>query len=71
MASQVVAPMPGKVIEVNVKVGDKVSEDDPVVMLEAMKIEMPVVAESGGTVTEVLVEPGQTVESEQVLVKID
>ena len=71
MASQVVAPMPGKVIEVMVKAGDQVAEDQPVVMLEAMKIEMPIVAESGGTVAEVLVEPGQTVESEQVLVKID
>jgi len=70
-SGEIVSPMPGKVIEVNVKVGDKVSEDDPVVMLEAMKIEMPIVAEAGGTVSEVLVEPGQTVDSDQVLVKID
>jgi len=71
MAAEVVAPMPGKIIEVNVKVGDQVKEDDPVVIMEAMKIEMPIVAVQSGKVAEVRCEPGQTVESDAVLVTID
>ena len=65
--TQVVAPMVGKVIQVLVNVGDKVEEDQEVVMLEAMKMEMPIVAEQAGKVTEVKVKPGQAVEADQVL----
>ncbi len=71
MAFDVVAPMPGRVVEVQVNVGDTVEEDQPVLILEAMKIEMPIVAEGSGTVKEVLVKPGDTVESEQVLVRVE
>jgi biotin carboxyl carrier protein len=49
-------------------VGDKVSEDDEVAVLEAMKMEMPILSEDEGEVSEVKVEAGQTVEAEQVLV---
>ncbi|MDY0001743.1 MAG: biotin/lipoyl-containing protein [Polyangia bacterium] len=66
--SQVVAPMVGKVIQVLVKVGDRVEENQEVIMLEAMKMEMPIVAEEGGKVTEVKVKEGQSVEADQVLV---
>ena len=71
MAFDVVAPMPGRVVDVQVKVGDAVEEDQPVLTLEAMKIEMPIVAEGSGTVKEVLVQPGDTVESEQVLLRVE
>jgi biotin carboxyl carrier protein len=60
--------MGGKVIKVSVNVGDKVSEDDEVAVLEAMKMEMPILSEDEGEVSEVKVEAGQTVEAEQVLV---
>ena len=63
--------MGGKVIKVSVKVGDQVAEDDEVVVLEAMKMEMPILSEEDGTVAEVKVEPGQTVEAEQVLVVLE
>lgn len=66
--SQIVAPMVGKVIEVLVSVGDSVEENQEVVMLEAMKMEMPIVAEEAGKVAEVQVKPGQSVEADQVLV---
>lgn len=65
--AQVVAPMVGKVIQVLVNVGDRVEEDQEVVMLEAMKMEMPIVAEQAGKVTEIKVKPGQSVEADQVL----
>jgi biotin carboxyl carrier protein len=60
--------MGGKVIKVSVKAGDQISEDDEVAVLEAMKMEMPILSEEDGTVAEVKVEAGQTVEAEQVLV---
>jgi len=60
--------MGGKVIKVSVKVGDQIGEDDEVAVLEAMKMEMPILSEDDGTVAEVKVEAGQTVEAEQVLV---
>jgi len=69
--AEIKAPMGGKVIKVLVNVGDQVAEDDEVVVLEAMKMEMPIVAEEGGTVKEIKVEPGQTVEAEQVLVVLE
>ena len=68
--ADVVAPMVGKVIQVLVAVGDTVEVDQEVVMLEAMKMEMPVVAENDGKVTEVKVSEGQTVEADDVLVVI-
>ncbi|MCP4683248.1 MAG: acetyl-CoA carboxylase biotin carboxyl carrier protein subunit, partial [Desulfobacterales bacterium] len=51
--SDVIAPMGGKVIDVKVKPGDAVNEGDEVVLLEAMKMELPIVAEASGTVKEV------------------
>ncbi|BEQ13990.1 acetyl-CoA carboxylase biotin carboxyl carrier protein subunit [Desulfoferula mesophila] len=66
--AEIKAPMGGKVIKVSVKVGDQIGEDDEVAVLEAMKMEMPILSEDDGTVAEVKVEAGQTVEAEQVLV---
>jgi len=71
MGTQVMAPMVGKIVSVTVKVGDKVIEDDQVAVLEAMKMEMPVVAPITGTVKEVCVTPGQEVEAEAVIAVIE
>ncbi|MFH1033056.1 MAG: biotin/lipoyl-containing protein [Pseudomonadota bacterium] len=62
------APMGGKVIKVSVKAGDAIAEDDEVAVLEAMKMEMPILAEEDGTVAEVKVAAGQTVEADQVII---
>ncbi len=66
--AEIKAPMGGKVIKVSVNVGDSIAEDDEVAVLEAMKMEMPILSEEDGTVAEVKVAAGQTVEAEQVLV---
>ena len=66
--AEIKAPMGGKVIKVSVNVGDQIGEDDEVAVLEAMKMEMPILSEEDGTVAEVKVAAGQTVEAEQVLV---
>ncbi|MBI5523175.1 MAG: acetyl-CoA carboxylase biotin carboxyl carrier protein subunit [Desulfarculus sp.] len=63
----IVAPMGGKVVKISVKPGDSIAEDDEVAVLEAMKMEMPILCEEDGTVAEVKVAPGDTVEAEQVL----
>jgi biotin carboxyl carrier protein len=63
--------MAGKVIEVKVKVGDTVSEDDELLILEAMKMEMPIVASAAGKVTEVKCSKGDSVGADDVLVVIE
>ncbi|MCA1989094.1 MAG: acetyl-CoA carboxylase biotin carboxyl carrier protein subunit [Desulfarculus sp.] len=65
--AEIKAPMGGKVIKISVNVGDSISEDDEVAVLEAMKMEMPILCEEDGTVAEIKVSAGQTVEAEQVL----
>ncbi len=57
----VVAPMPGKVIRVDVRPGDSVSSEDVVCVLEAMKMEQIIKAGRDGVVAEVLAEAGQMV----------
>jgi len=71
MATSVTVPMVGKIISVSVKVGDKVSENDQVAVLEAMKMEMPVVAPVAGMIKEVCVSAGQEVEAEAPIAVIE
>jgi biotin carboxyl carrier protein len=56
---------------VTVKVGDRIQENDQVAVLEAMKMEMPIVAPVTGTVKEVSVKAGQEVEAEAVIAVIE
>ena len=69
--SEITAPMGGKVLEVKVKPGDSVNEDDEVLILEAMKMELPVVAPAAGTVKEVKCNNGDTVEADAVLITLE
>ena len=69
--SDVTAPMAGKVIDVKVNVGDTVSEDDELIILEAMKMEMPLVAPISGKVKEIKCKKGDSVGADDVLVVIE
>ena len=71
MGIELRAPMPGKILEVMVNVGDKVNEDDEVIMLEAMKMENPIYAPAGGTVKEIKVKANDSVETEQIMMVIE
>ncbi len=71
MATEVTVPMVGKIVAVLCKVGDKVSEDDQIATLEAMKMEMPIVAPVEGVIKEVKVSPGQEVDADTVLAIIE
>jgi glutaconyl-CoA decarboxylase len=69
---KVEAPIPGKILSVDVKVGSKVVEEETTLcILESMKMENPIVAPVNGTVKEVKVTPGQTVQAGSVLVVIE
>ncbi|MGD9075254.1 MAG: acetyl-CoA carboxylase biotin carboxyl carrier protein subunit [Desulfobacteraceae bacterium] len=69
--SEISAPMGGKVLDVKVNVGDVVNENDEVLILEAMKMELPVVATSSGTVKEVRCNKGDAVEADAVLIVLE
>ena len=60
--------MGGKVISVSVAIGDRVNEDDEVGILEAMKMEMPITSPSAGTIKEIRIGEGDSVEADQVLI---
>jgi acetyl-CoA carboxylase biotin carboxyl carrier protein len=66
--AKVEAHITGTVWKIEVSVGDRVEEGDTVVILESMKMEMPVEAEDDGTVTEIPVEEGQSVNEGDTLV---
>ena len=65
------APMPGKILDIRVKVGDAVKYGQPVVIMEAMKMETEIVAPADGTVASVNVNSGDTVETGAVLVTLN
>ncbi len=62
------APMPGLVIEIRVKAGDTVKKGDPIIVLEAMKMENVLKATGEGTVKSIEVQKSQSVEKGQVLI---
>jgi acetyl-CoA carboxylase biotin carboxyl carrier protein len=65
------AHITGTVWKIEVGVGDTVAEGDTVVILESMKMEMPVEAEDEGTVKEILVAEGQSVSEGDTLVVLE
>ncbi len=67
-AVTVAAPMPGKILSVNVKPGDKVEAGDVLLILEAMKMQNEIMAPEDGTVSEVRVNAGDTVSTGDVMV---
>ena len=69
--AEVEAQITGTVLKVEVSVGDAVREGDPVVILESMKMELPVEAEDEGTVAEILVVEGQAVSEGEPLVVLE
>ena len=69
-SGSLVAPMPGTVVKVLAAPGDHVAKGDPVVVIEAMKMEHTIGAAGDGTVTEILVEVGRQVDIDQVIAVI-
>jgi acetyl-CoA carboxylase biotin carboxyl carrier protein len=69
--SEVEAHITGTVWKIEVEVGDTVEEGDTVVILESMKMEMPVEAEDPGVVKEIRCQEGQSVKEGDTLVVLD
>ncbi|MDO8568178.1 MAG: biotin/lipoyl-containing protein [Dehalococcoidales bacterium] len=72
MAQEIIeVPMTGKIISVDVKVGDKVKDGDTICVLESMKMENPIVATVGGQIIELGVTPNQVVKPGQKIAVIE
>jgi 3-methylcrotonyl-CoA carboxylase alpha subunit len=69
--SRLTAPIPGKVVAVKVAPGDEVVPGQPLIVLEAMKMENELAADQAGRVAAVAVSAGDTVESGELLVEIE
>ena len=68
---EVKASVPGKVVQVEASVGQAVNPGDSIVVLEAMKMEIPIVAPEAGTVASINVSVGQAVESGDLLASLN
>jgi len=69
--ADVTMPMNGKVIAVKAEVGQTVAEDDELVIIEAMKMELPVVAVTDGKIKEIKAKTGESYQVGDVLVVIE
>ncbi len=71
MSTDVTAPMSGSIWKIHVKVGDDVSFEDELIILEALKMENPIYAPADGKVTEIKVSEGDKVEANDVLLVLE
>lgn len=72
MAEHIVeVPAPGKILRVHTEAGKAIAEGDRICVLEALKMELPIVAPAGGTVKALHASPGQTVEAGDLLAVIE
>ncbi|GLQ29194.1 acetyl-CoA carboxylase biotin carboxyl carrier protein subunit [Sulfitobacter pacificus] len=67
---EITSEMAGAIVALNFGPGDKVSPGDELVVMESMKMEMPVLSPASGTVSSVSVAEGDVVQAEQVLMTI-
>ena len=72
MTEQIVeAPAPGKILRVYAEAGKPVAEGDRICIMEALKMELPIVAPVGGTLKALPISPGQSVEAGDPLAVIE
>ena len=69
--SEIEAPMPGVILDVVASPGDNVKEGDPLLILEAMKMENVIKAPADAIVSEIVVEKGESVEKSAVLIRFE
>jgi len=69
--TKIVAPIPGVVLSLDVKVGDEIKVGDRLLVLEAMKMENNIVSEKAGTITAVNVSVGQQVLQNEIMIELE
>lgn len=69
--TKIVAPIPGTILSLNVKVGDTIKENDLLLVLEAMKMENNIVAEKSGIVASIKVQVGEQVLQDALLIELE
>jgi acetyl-CoA carboxylase biotin carboxyl carrier protein len=67
-STEILAEMVASVLSISAAAGDSVSPGDTVMLLESMKMEIPVITEKAGVVLEIRVEPGDVIQEGDVLV---
>lgn len=68
---QIVAPMAGTVWKILVEIGDEIKENDEVVIVESMKMEIPIEAEVSGKITEIIIKEGDFVNEGDALITLE
>lgn len=68
---EIKSPMPGSIVKLEVEKGQKVAEGDPLIVVEAMKMETSLYASIDGVVTEVFVKAGEQVDSDKILMVVE
>jgi len=69
--NEIKAPMPGLILDINVNVGDEIKEDDPLLILEAMKMENSILSPRNGVIKSVGVTKGDAVDKGVLLVEFE
>lgn len=67
---KITAPMPGKIMDIKVNVGDRVKHGQEMIIMEAMKMHNPILAANDGVITEIFVQVNDPVQSGQALLAI-
>ena len=71
MRAEVLAPMPGTIVDILASEGTSVEEDQDLLVLEAMKMENPIAAPAAGKVKSIKVKVGEKVSADQLLMEIE
>ena len=71
MSEDVLAPLSGKIVSLNVEPGAVIEEDDEILVIEAMKMETPIFAPCSGIVSKIAVKEGDAVEEDDLLAVIN
>lgn len=69
--NEIKAPMPGLILDINVKVGQEVSENDNILILEAMKMENVITAPRDGIIKSISINKGDAVDKNQLLIEFE
>lgn len=68
---KIMAPMPGLILEISIKVGDEVKENDPLLILEAMKMENLISSPRAGIIKSIVAKKGDAVDKNQLLIEFE